>query len=323
MMKELQQGQTAFQDRTVHEYASVCYTEDMNGLELSKKFYNEIGRPMLMEKFPDVFHRMAAGLSGEGSECFGYGDDISRDHDFGPGFCIWLNGEDYQRYGTDMQQEYDALPKSFMGFSEKNETYEAAGRVGVMSINGFFSRFLGEHFPPDSDNDWFSYEECLLAQAVNGEIFEDNSGEFTAARKLISKYPNRIRVLKIAESVHLLSQSGQYNYERSLKRGDRMAAYLSANRFIEEALHLSHLLYGKYEPYYKWAWKSFSEIPGTDEISSLLAKLPEYAYGGDEWRAHIIIERICSYYLRQLKTAGLSYGDDSLLEMHVRNILRS
>ncbi len=54
----------------------------MQGLELTRLFFEECGRPMLEEQFPDLLPFLAAGLFGSGSECFGYDDEISRDHDF-------------------------------------------------------------------------------------------------------------------------------------------------------------------------------------------------------------------------------------------------
>ena len=66
----------------------------MKGLEISKAFYNEYGKPMLEERFPELIPYLAAGLIGSGSECYGYDDEVSRDHDFEPGFCIFLPGED-------------------------------------------------------------------------------------------------------------------------------------------------------------------------------------------------------------------------------------
>ena len=62
----------------------------MKGLELSRKYYEEFGKPMLKEQFPEIEHLIAVGLVGSGSDCYGYDDDISHDHDFEPGFCLFL-----------------------------------------------------------------------------------------------------------------------------------------------------------------------------------------------------------------------------------------
>ena len=62
----------------------------MKGLELSRLFYEELVKPMLEQKFAAYVPRIAAGLVGEGSQCFGYDDEISRDHDWGASICLWL-----------------------------------------------------------------------------------------------------------------------------------------------------------------------------------------------------------------------------------------
>ena len=87
----------------------------MKGLELSKKYYEEYGRAMILETAPQLAERFAAGLAGDGSQCFGFDDEISRDHDFAPGFCIWLTDEDFAMYGSALQEAYDKLPDDFMG----------------------------------------------------------------------------------------------------------------------------------------------------------------------------------------------------------------
>ena len=72
----------------------------MNGLALSRSFYETIGKPALEQQFPALMSRMAIGLAGEGSECLGFDDELSRDHDWGPAFCIWLEKEDYIIFKT-------------------------------------------------------------------------------------------------------------------------------------------------------------------------------------------------------------------------------
>ena len=69
------------------------------GLELSQEYYERIGRPVLEELFPAYLDRIAVGLVGEGSECFGYDDMISMDHDYGPGFVYGLQKKIMKKLG--------------------------------------------------------------------------------------------------------------------------------------------------------------------------------------------------------------------------------
>ena len=72
----------------------------MKGLELSQKYYMEYGIPMIKNIFLNYENRIAVGLVGPGSECYGFDDSLSTDHDFGPSFCMWLTNVDYENIGA-------------------------------------------------------------------------------------------------------------------------------------------------------------------------------------------------------------------------------
>ena len=67
------------------------------GLALSRSFFTEIVRPILINHFPSVFTdgNYCACLIGNGSEVLGYDNAMSQDHDFGPRVQILLTSEDY------------------------------------------------------------------------------------------------------------------------------------------------------------------------------------------------------------------------------------
>ena len=46
----------------------------MKGLDEARAFYEEYGRDMIHERFPEYEGRIAVGLAGHGSECFGFDD---------------------------------------------------------------------------------------------------------------------------------------------------------------------------------------------------------------------------------------------------------
>ena len=198
---------------------------ELSGLELAKCYYETYGKPMLETQFPKYADRVAAGLVGHGSECLGFDDEWSRDHDFGAGFCLWLTEEDYQEIGDKMQKAYEELPAQFMGYPARNVSKRGGGRVGVFSIPRFYREFT-------ESGVWSEMQDEKLAMAVNGEVFADPLGEFSAIRgKLQTGMPFEIWKRKIANAVALTAQAGQYNYARCKKRNDAVAASFALQEF--------------------------------------------------------------------------------------------
>ncbi|MBQ7283619.1 MAG: DUF4037 domain-containing protein [Oscillospiraceae bacterium] len=316
----------------------------MTGLELSRHYYEEIGRPVFQEKFAEYMPRIAAGLVGEGSECFGFDDEISRDHDFGPGFCIWLCKEDYEKIGAEMQAAYMDLPKEFMGFPARKTSPRGGGRVDVFEISAFYHQFVGSYQPPKSMMEWLYLPEHKIATAVNGEVFEDNLGQFTAMRNtFLAYYPEDVRIKKIAARAAAMAQSGQYNYGRCMRRGDTVAAQLAEAEFIKAALSMLHLLNKHYCPYYKWQLESLQSIKRKSknielaQTLNLIISLAETADQTIAWETPypddfnpyvntydhkvVLIEDICKAVVKELRRQGLTDTANDFLEAHTYHIM--
>ena len=84
----------------------------MQGLALSHRFWEEVARPKIETDLPDVLPHLAAGLCGEGSECFSFDDAISRDHDWAPASCSFLRKRTPPQWEERLRQLYASLPKA-------------------------------------------------------------------------------------------------------------------------------------------------------------------------------------------------------------------
>lgn len=107
------------------EAVSAC---TVSGLKLARAFWTQMGKPMIAAKYPQYAGRIAAGLVGHGSECYGFDDAYSQDHDFGPRFCLWLTDEDYAAIGEQLEADYEALPRKFSVDAQGRVTFEAHAR---------------------------------------------------------------------------------------------------------------------------------------------------------------------------------------------------
>ena len=257
----------------------------MKGLELCRQYYLECGKPMLEKDFKDIIPHIAVGLTGSGSECYGYDDDLSHDHDFEPGFCIFLPDESIvdEKTAFELEKAYNKLPKKFMGFNRSLIMPAGGNRHGVFRAADYYRERTGSDDGFLTIRQWFTVDDAVLAEAVNGEIFADESGLVSSIRDNLSRMPEDIRLKKLAGNVLAMSQAGEYNYNRCLKRGDTAAAQLAVYEFVKAAMQTVFLLNRKYMPYYKWSFRALREL----EKLPLTAEILEYLISSDNSESSI------------------------------------
>ena len=244
----------------------------MKGLEEARKFYEEAGAEMISRNFGDFENRIAVGLVGHGSECFGFDDQTSRDHDFETGFCIWLTKDDEEKIGFRLMRAYDKLVKSVNG--ERADRVVENGFQGVFVTGDFYRRYTGCDGAPKTWQDWLYTNSAYFAEATNGEVFRDDLGEFTKIRnEILHGMPEDVRIKKIGSCALKAAQSGQYNYARCLAHGEEGAAMLALFEFVTNAIELAFLLNRKHCPYYKWALRSMDRLDKFAELKQPLEYL--------------------------------------------------
>lgn len=280
----------------------------MKGIEGAKKYFELYGN-VIKEQFPDFMKYTAFGICGQGSECLGFDDEISRDHDFEPGFCLFLPDENKvdRRTAFLMERAYAKLPKEFDGAKRSLVSPVGGSRRGVMRTADFFEKTVGKGNGVLSKYEWLNIPESCLLEAVNGEIFEDNYGEITEIRRRLSFYPDDIARKKLASALIICGQAGQYNFLRCISHGERAAAQLAVFEFVNAALRVIFLLNKKYRPFYKWSFRALSGLPQLSELSDGL----EFLITGenDDKTARLkseIIEDICRIFLRELMLWGFT-----------------
>lgn len=234
----------------------------MKGIEISKAYFEEYGRPMLEKDFSDILPYLCVGMVGSGSDCYGFDDEISRDHDFEPGFCIFIPNEDVvdRRKEFLLERAYAKLPKEFMGLNRSLVSPVGGRRNGVIRTEEFYTNKIGSADGKLSVLDWLTISESYLFEATNGEIFFDNYGEFSEIRNRIMNMPEDIRLKKLAGNMLLMAQSGQYNYGRCLSHAETGAAQLAVIEFVNAAMKTVFLLNKKYMPYYKWSFRAMRDL---------------------------------------------------------------
>ena len=291
----------------------------MQGLTEARELYLSHGRDMIHRLFPDYESRIAVGLAGHGSECFGFDDEQSRDHDFPLGFCLWLDDETDLEIGVELDRAYRSLP--IIAAKERSAMAEKAR--GVCRISDFCRRYLGSPGVPESLEHWLSLPSYALAEATNGQVWRDDQGLFSDIRSRLLDMPEDVRLKKLAARCLTMAQTGQYNYPRMAKRGDMGAAMLCLSRFVDAACEAVYLLNRRHMPYYKWQLRG---MEGLEIMAYMKAPLEflltaENDAEGTALKTRVV-EDICIELGAKLNKLGLSSGSWDYLEPHAFELQR-
>lgn len=294
----------------------------MQGIEKAEKFFREEGLPMLEERFPELLRDVTAGLAGKGSECFGFDDTISRDHDFTTGFAIYLEDETEREYGFQLQRAYDALVrKVFPQKPESKESKFGGPEHGVIAVTDFYRRHTGLPGAPSAWQEWLYTPEYAFAESTNGKLFIDSSGSFSRIRDaILYDMPEDVRLKKIAARLILMAQSGQYNFPRCCRHGEPGAAAMALGEFVRNAVSLIFLLNFRYAPYYKWQFRALKGLPLFGDLGSPLESL--LIHESSPGKKSAVVEMICGTLLAHLREIALTERSEAYLEPHAFEVMK-
>lgn len=248
----------------------------MTGLELARRYCDEVVLPAYRRHAPAEVEQLAFGLAGPGSECFGFDDEYSQDHDWGPRVCIWVSSSLHQKAGGRLQRIYDELDGTVAGYGPAQRLDRTAPRDGVIAIPVFLRTWLGTDSLPAGTAQWLPLPEQGLALCTNGAVFHDGPGEFTVARERLGAfYPRDIVLKKLASRCRAIGRIGQYDLWRGLQRGDPVLTTLQVATLCREIASVPYHLHGRYRPFDKWLFRGLREL--SEEAKRLYSMLREIA----------------------------------------------
>ena len=237
----------------------------MNGIELSRRYFTEAALPLLNRQYPELSRRIAAGLvaggfdSGCGSEIGGFDDEISRDHNWGPRFFLFMSEQDKQSQGKDVVAYLERnLPTEFSGFSSSATTLPK-NPVYVQTPQENLEAVLHLDGPPKSDVEWITIPEVWLFEYTAGPIYYEPVPLVSPVRDKFAYYPDDVWLKRLSYAFFMLHLSGNVN--RAVRRKDAFAIQTYVNWLLQIVMRTCFLLNRRYAPYCKWLFKAFCGLP--------------------------------------------------------------
>jgi hypothetical protein len=276
----------------------------MKGLEIARDFFFSWGRPFLSAQFPDLAGRIAAGRL-SGSDVLGGDDEVSRDHNWGPQFDLFLSAQDFAAFGERLSQTMNAAaPNPWKGYR-----LDGAGdqSVQVYSVPGWFRKYLKVERIPFAAEDWpLTSLESILYFLRHGEIWMDGTGEFGRCRSALHEYPDEMLRVRLAEECFCVWHHGEYNFvQRMARRRDPIAIAMCLGEFVTGVMRIVLLMGRDFTPY--WKWLAF-EFRKRSEAQPYITMLEELVSIRLIERQVEIVQSVCALVHQQLVDGGWVIG---------------
>lgn len=231
-------------------------------IDISRAFFEEIVKPILIEHFPEETAQTAFGVFGYGSEALRLDDEYSRDHHWGLRIDAMMPEAVFESRREVMMDTLKAnLPASYQGHSLREGHLAGAG-LAPDNLTAFLKRTIGLDHAPTTPAEWLSMPEEDIIHVINGEVWYDPPGDFTAIRATLNGYyPEPVRRRRIAHWCRYFSGMGTYALKRAILRDNDFYATTRFTNAIRLGIHLAFLLDKVYFPYDKWLMAYFERLP--------------------------------------------------------------
>ena len=281
----------------------------MDGLTLSRLFYEEAARPIIESVIAPEHY--SAGLIGWSSEVLGLDDRLSRDHNWGPRFIVFLQKAYFESHGQLIDRALrDELPVGFEGYST-NFGASALGDqramrpikegpvnhfIQIERVDNYLQHFLNINTDQELDaDDWLLLSEHNLLGFTEGLVFHDGLGELGEWRSRLSFYPDDVWRRLLIKQWRLIAEEEAF-VGRSVERGDTLGSLLLIGRIAEHLMRLVFLMERSYAPYSKWFGTCFMQLKNgpalvphlTEAVQARTAREREAALA----QAYIIVTRM-------------------------------
>lgn len=282
-------------------------------IDVSREFFDEIVKPILMKHFPAETAVTAFGVFGYGSEALRLDDELSRDHHWGLRIdALMPEGIFETRREVIMETLGRNLPDSYQGHSLR-EAHLAGAGLAPDKLTAFLKRTIGLDRAPESYAEWLRIPEEDIIHVINGEVWHDPLGDFTAVRAALGQYyPEPVRLRRIAHWCRYFSGMGTYALKRAILRQNEFYATTRFSNAIRLGIQLAFLLDKQYFPYDKWVMAYFERLPRLSE--PLLPLVNEAVTLSTSWERKLELLHQLSDVLDQTMVS------DGLIKRHPRYV---